>query len=249
MFLLIENGVSDCVEQPWLFSPFVRWRSFVPPPVLGVAGCYSLSLLAAQEILPHTLTKDAKVALIQGRTNHQRTNTTTKYQGTEKSTTKYSITKTKQWKRWRITVQLKDACVDIYNAQRSVQTNLILISAEVFRHLNWGSLFPLQRKKFWVDELAICLDVCQITELYLYLIYFVVCMLCSFYLGHAPMLMEVLKREGADGEILLKWYKECGQTYVFFIIHKPFLFSVNPDDLKVVLLLHYMGWPHPTSML
>ena len=57
-----------------------------------------------------------------------------------------------------MTVQLKDACVDIYNAQRSVQTNLVLTSAEVFRHLNWGSLFPPQRKKFWVDELAICLD-------------------------------------------------------------------------------------------
>jgi len=64
MFLLIENSVSDSVEQPRLFSPFVRWRSFVRPPVLGVAGCYSLPLLAAQEILPHTLTKDAKVALI-----------------------------------------------------------------------------------------------------------------------------------------------------------------------------------------
>ena len=78
-----------------------------------------------------------------------------------------------------MTVQLKDACVDIYNAQRSVQTNLVLTSAEVFRHLNWGSLFPPQRKKFWVDESAICQDICQITELYPYLIYFVVCICCA----------------------------------------------------------------------
>ena len=104
-----------------------------------------------------------------------------------------------------MTVQLKDACVDIYNAQRSVQTNLVLTSAEVFRHLNWGSLFPPQRKKFWVDELAICLDMSNHRIVSVSDILCCVYMLCSFYLGHAPMLMEVLKREGADGEILLKW--------------------------------------------
>lgn len=39
-------------------------------------------------------------------------------------------------------------------------------------------------------------------------------------------------KRGNIGDLQLKWCHEVGPIYVMFIVHKPFIVSINPDDVK-----------------